>query len=301
MQDLEFESSLSEFSLWRSGIEHAPSTDNSFENISYTPEKSKKRIRKTSSGFDYQSYINKELEKLERIRVLDEEEKKQVITRIRNRVSAQRSRTKQRTIIVDISLENQELQNQIEQLKKDNALLQATLKAKSLNTSPERIDLEYENKMLLDTFRMKLETEEFLRARIKELETQLEILTRSLETQVVRQTHANLSINTTKTFLFFLGLLMTTGLFLGNHEPTKYRTMGFDFKSRSDSNSSGRNLTYKSKVRITRGAVHSSSHMEIGAYKKVTIIPESFENDKQNSGNSGGNCTYNATTWPLDL
>lgn len=299
MQDLEFESSLSEFSLWRSGIEHAPSTDNSVENISYTPDKSKKRIRKIASGFDYQSHINKELEKLERIRVLDEEEKKQVITRIRNRVSAQRSRTKQRTIIVDISLENQELQNQIEQLKKDNALLQTTLKAKSLYTSPERIDLEYENKMLKDTFRMKLETEGFLRARIKELETQFEILTRSLDSQVVRQSHANLSINTTKTFLFFLGLLMITGLFLGNHEPTKYRTMGFDFNSRSISNSFGKNVTKISKFRITRGAARSSSsHMEIGPFIKVTNIPESFENDIQNSG---GNCTFNATTWPLDL
>lgn len=302
MQDLEFESSLSEFSVWRSGLEHAPSTDNSFENVSFSIEKSSKRIRKKNkSGFDYQTYINKELEKLERVRVLGEKEKKQVITRIRNRVSAQRSRTKQRTRFSDISVENQELQNQIDQLKKDNALLQITLKTKSLNISPERYELEYENRMLKDTFRMKTELEDFLRTRIKELEEELENLTHFLDTQVVRQSHATLSINTTKTFLFFLGLLMISVLFLGNREPSKYKTMGFDFKTRQDSISSSRRISQKLPARLKKEEINSYSNIKISSLENSLIDSGSLENYIRFSENFMGNSTYNATASTINL
>lgn len=65
----------------------------------------KKRRGNKKDDFDYNKYIDRELEKMDASKI-DSNKKKKLIQKIRNRMSAQRSRLRQKRVLSDLEVEN---------------------------------------------------------------------------------------------------------------------------------------------------------------------------------------------------
>ena len=101
-------------------------------------EKKRKR-RNKKDDFDYETYINNEIQKID-TKNMSHSTKKKLIQKIRNRMSAQRSRMRQKNKMSfvqcqnkELKQENEKLYTELEKLKKQNELL------KSKISNPEEI------------------------------------------------------------------------------------------------------------------------------------------------------------------
>ena len=71
-------------------------------------KKLKKRRGNKKDDFDYNKYIDRELKKMDTSK-MDQNKKKKLIQKIRNRMSAQRSRLRQKRVLSELEVENQNL------------------------------------------------------------------------------------------------------------------------------------------------------------------------------------------------
>ena len=76
--------------------------------IPQTKKAQKKRRGNKKDDFDYNKHIERELVKMDTTK-MDSNKKKKLIQKIRNRMSAQRSRLRQKRVLSDLELENQNL------------------------------------------------------------------------------------------------------------------------------------------------------------------------------------------------
>lgn len=97
--------------------------------------KSEKRIKKRGNkkdDFDYGKYIKTELKRLG-YTTLEANKKKKLIQKIRNRKSAQRSRLRQKEILMQMERENIQLKTENQDLKKRiSELEQANLEMRKM-------------------------------------------------------------------------------------------------------------------------------------------------------------------------
>ena len=97
------------------------------DSIYVIPQKTKKIEKKTKKDdFDYKKYINEELRRLN-AENLEGKAKKRLIQKIRNRMSAQRSRQRNKSILENLKHENELLKNQ------NNSLLDNLKSSKNEN------------------------------------------------------------------------------------------------------------------------------------------------------------------------
>lgn len=225
------EISDSESCLYKMSIETPNSTEDSMLSPSHRPgcAPKSKRIRKNQKDFfDYQAHINRELQKLN-VSSMSEEEKKQAIIRIRNRMSAQRSRTRQRERLAEISDYSQDLVLRNQELEKKNQELLALLMVQKEPDSAKSIELENEARLLRESLLFRMEEEKKLRQRLVELEMENETLRREKEMKWTRTSNPVEKTSISKTMLFFFGIVMLTLMFMGKTDAVSMKTMGVSF------------------------------------------------------------------------
>lgn len=189
----------------------------------------KRRIRKIDTEeFDLAYLVEKEIKRLGKVGPISECEQKQISTRIRNRVSAQRSRTRQRDRLCSISQENDELRARIQSLEEKNKeLLVAVQSAPSVRDS-EELELRYENAVLREGLARKAADEKCLARKLSELEERMIVVERGRKLSIVRESRAGLSVSTSKTFVLFAGLLLLSIVFVGRANHPSPIPIGFD-------------------------------------------------------------------------
>lgn len=193
----------------------------------------RRRLRKPQTdGFDYHTYITMELLKLKKVSPLSAEQERVEATRIRNKIAAQRSRTRQRARIMVASSENQELQSEIDELQLEKTKLESLIEDSethlrcSSRSLPDNT-LEQENYILREKIKQKTESEKTLRCRIAELETRCAEAYRMKNSGISRTAVAPLS--TFRSFIFLLLLVLGSfGLMKGPERlqiiPTQVRS-----------------------------------------------------------------------------
>lgn len=182
------------------------------------------RIKKRAGveAADLSVHYLKELKKLQRNGPLTEAESRAILVRVRNRVSAQKSRTKQRERFAEITVENSELRAKIEALEQENRQLEGALCLRPQAAEPEVLELRHENSALREALRARLESERLLRERLREAEKA------GAEGKVYRAANEGVRSGT-KAFVFLAGLMVLSLLFIGQAQNQGVKTMGFDF------------------------------------------------------------------------
>lgn len=193
----------------------------------------RRRMRKPQSdGFDYHTYINMELSKLRKITPLSAEQERIEATRIRNKIAAQRSRSRQRARIVVASSENEELQNEIDLLQLEKTKLESLINDSetplgcSSRNCPETI-LEQENYILREKIKQKTELEKNLKCRVAELETRCAEAYRMKNSGISRTSVGPFS--TFRSFIFLL--LLIVGSFALMKGPEKLQIISSQVRS----------------------------------------------------------------------
>lgn len=196
-----------------------------------------RRLRKEQrEGFDYQAYIDRELEKMQP-EMLSEEDKRQAIVRIRNRMSAQRSRTRQRERLSVLSDYSKKLHQHAKELERKNLELTVALEQRSLAPvppPPALYQLEFQSQMLMDSLNMKIQSENALLQRVAELEKENLQLRRAQQLEQPRAERAlggGLSVN--KTFLLFFGLTMLSLIILRSTGSPNPKSMEMSLSDRA--------------------------------------------------------------------
>lgn len=193
------------------------------------PSKRAKRISKDQPAFsDYQLQIKRELSKAN-YEALDEEQKKQVVIRIRNRMSAQRSRTRQKEMMSDFVEIAEELQRKNSELEAHNRELESLVAQQSLagEPTPGRLfELENEVRLLRESLVCRMAEQKKVAQRVLELELVNEELRRQRELAWVREKGVE-APPSPRLMLFFVGLLMVSGIVYGNSRQGKLKAMGF--------------------------------------------------------------------------
>lgn len=171
---------------------------------------------------DLNVHYLKELKKLQKNGPLTEAESRAILVRVRNRVSAQKSRTKQRERFAEITVENSELRAKIEALEEENRQLEGALCLRPQAAEPEVLELRHENSALREALKGRLENERLLRERLREAEKI------GGEAKIYRAGSEGVRSGT-KAFVFLAGLMILSLLFIGQAQNQGVKTMGFDF------------------------------------------------------------------------
>lgn len=192
--------------------------------------KPRPKIRKNQKDdFDYSSHIAKELNKLKMAGALAPGDEKNAVIRIRNRVSAQRSRMRQRNRCGTSATENEELKARFEALKTENSALKSALLNPTDSLDPVLAELQRENAQLKELLAQRVAVERELAGKLAEIHRSQ---AKSTQTpSVIRDSLSSTpSPAFTKSLLLFSGLLIISALFAGkSQQHSQVRTMGFDF------------------------------------------------------------------------
>ena len=189
----------------------------------------KRRIRKDDTEeFDLAYLVEREIKRLGKVGPLSECEQKQISTRIRNRVSAQRSRTRQRDRLCSISQENDELRARIHSLEEKNKELLVAVQSAPAVRDSEELELRYENAVLREGLARKAADEKCLARKLSELEERMVVVERGRQLTIVRESRAALAVSSSKTFVLFTGLLLLSIVFVGRANHHSSIPIGFD-------------------------------------------------------------------------
>lgn len=180
------------------------------------------RIKKKEKGEspDLNAHYLRELKRLEHKGPLTEAETRAILVRVRNRVSAQKSRTKQRERFAVISEENAHLRAKIEALEAENRQLEGAICLRPQAAEPEVLELRHENSALREALKQRISNENALRERLKEAADGGKVFRTGVE---------GLRGGGTKAFAFLAGLMLLSLLFIGQSQYQGVKTMGFDF------------------------------------------------------------------------
>lgn len=204
------------------------SSDDSFQNCSFENSLHKTIRKNQKDAFDYQTYIAQQLEKLGGSR-MSEGEKKQAVVRIRNRMSAQRSRNRQRSRFSEIADVNQSLRQENLSLTNENKLLKDELAVAIHRRDLCGHQIAAENNALKEQIFARMTEEKLLKDKIAALEGENERLRREKELQFVRENVAGAKTNLTKTVLFFFALVAFSVMFIGGSDAKGLKTAGISF------------------------------------------------------------------------
>lgn len=190
--------------------------------------KPRPKIRKNQKdNFDYGAHIAKELHRLKTSGALAPGDEKNAVIRIRNRVSAQRSRTRQRNRCGQSATENEELKARFEALKTENSTLKSALLRPTDSLDPILAELQRENAQLKDLLAHRIAVERELAQQLTEIQKNQ---TKIAPTLIRDSLPSAPSPALKKSLLLFSGLLIMSAVLAGkSHQNSQVRTMGFDF------------------------------------------------------------------------
>ena len=113
-----------------------------YMNTVETSESKKERKRPAKKDdFDYKSYIDKEIERLD-AQNMEKNAKRKLIQKIRNKMSAQRSRERSKNMMKDLQQENADLKSENSELKKEITMLKKKLMLLGYNIKEEPDSLD---------------------------------------------------------------------------------------------------------------------------------------------------------------